>query len=89
MKKTHQGILEYDLNDTYAEMAFKRAIASKEMALVLWEIAHNLQRNMVANMENAESGGVEVTWHDATNKIFSEIEDMMHENGIIIDNLID
>ena len=68
-----KAILEFDLNDYDERMAHLRAVKSTDMAIVLFEIQHNLFRGIEEN----------------NTSIIEKINDLIHEHGINLDELID
>jgi hypothetical protein len=70
-----KAIIEFDLDNHEDKMAYKRANASLDMALVLWEIRHNLRRKL----EDAND----------VDKVFYEIFDLMDKYGVVVDDLIE
>jgi len=68
-----KAILEFDLNDHDERMAHLRAVKSTSMAIVLFEIQHNLFRGIEEN----------------NTSIIEKINDLIHEHGINLDELID
>ena len=68
-----KAILEFNLNDHDERMAHLRAVKSTSMAIVLFEIQHNLFRGIEEN----------------NTSIIEKINDLIHEHGINLDELID
>ena len=68
-----KAILEFDLNDHDEARAHLRAVKSTDMAIVLFEIQHNLFRGIEEN----------------NTSIIEKINDLIHEHGINLDELID
>lgn len=69
-----KAIIEFDLDNEEDKMAYKRANKSLEMALVLWDIKHNLRKKL----EDAND----------VDKVFYEILDLMDYHNVIIDDLL-
>lgn len=70
-----KAIIEFDLDNHEDKKSYKRANASLDMALVLWEIRHNLRKKL----EDAKD----------VDKVFYEIFDLMDKYGVVIDDLLD
>jgi hypothetical protein len=78
-----KGILEFDLNDMDDSRAHLRAVKSLDMALVLWEMAHNTKKGIEYEIEFKE-----LSAYDAVDRIFSKLWEEMNERGINLDELI-
>jgi hypothetical protein len=78
-----KGILEFDLNDMDDSRAHLRAVKSLDMALVLWEMAHNTKKGIQNEIEFKE-----LSAYDAVDRIFSKFWEEMNERGINLDELI-
>jgi len=74
-----KATLEFDLDNVDDKMAHQRCVKSLDMALVLWEIKHNLERNIYDKEDECYNNGVS----DCIQKIVS----LMDEHGIHIDDL--
>jgi len=70
-----KATLEFDMNDPDDLKAFKRAVKSTDMAVVLFEITHNLQRRCPDTKE--------------VDKVFKAINEYMELHNINLDELID
>ena len=70
-----KAVIEFDLDNHDDKMAYKRANSSLDMAVVLWEITHNLRRKL----ENDSD----------IDKVFYEIYDLMEKCNVVIDELIE
>ena len=70
-----KATIEFDLNNHEDKMAYKRANSSLDMAIVLWEITHNLRHKL----ENDSD----------IDKVFYEIYDLMEKHNVVIDELIE
>ena len=72
--------IEYDYSEDSrsAEKHALRCLKSEDMALVLWEITHNLKKKA----EWAEQEDKDVILF-----IFDSIREMLDEHGIVIDDL--
>ena len=78
-----KAILEYDLNDMDDSMSHLRAIKSLDMALVLWEIAYNVKKQMLYKIE--EKG---LDAHDAIEEIYKIFWEQINDRCINLDELI-
>lgn len=76
--------LKFDLNDSDDRMEHLRAIKSVDMALILWEIRHNLRKRCENKCDTMVNGDQ----HDGMNIVMSEIDDLFEQHNIIIDELI-
>jgi hypothetical protein len=76
-----KAILEYDLNDPEDKAAHYRAIMSLEMAIAINE-TYNLLRARVKYGEHSD----EV--HEQLNLLKIEFHQILHQNNLIIDNLL-
>jgi hypothetical protein len=79
-----KAILEFDLDNPDDQMAFKRATKATDMAIALFEITHNIQRQ-VESMYGAQNE--EVDW-DLMDIIFDLIHEQLEDRNINIDELI-
>jgi hypothetical protein len=78
-----KAILEFDLNDPEDAMAHLRAVKSLDMALVLWEMAHNTRKGILNEVEFNK-----LDPYDAVEKVFKRFWNEMEDHGINIDQLI-
>lgn len=78
-----KAILEYDLNDPDDIMAHLRAVKSLDMALVLWEIAHNTKKSINNQIEFDKLDA-----YTAVEKVFEKFWEEMSDHGINLDELI-
>lgn len=78
-----KGILEFDLTDSDDKMEFERASKALDMALVLWEMAHNTKKTIYNQIEFEKLDA-----YDAVDKVFEKLWDEMNEHGINLDRLI-
>jgi hypothetical protein len=76
-----KAILEYDLNDSDDKAAHYRAIMSLEMAIAINEVS-NLLKFKVKYGEYSEELDEEF------NSLQIQFHQILHENNIIIDNLL-
>jgi len=70
-----KATLEFDMNDPDDAKALKRAVKSTDMAIVLFEITHNLQREC-PDIKEVED-------------VFDSIRLLCYQNSINLDELID
>ena len=70
-----KATLEFDMNDPDDAKALKRAVKSTDMAIVLFEITHNLQRKYPDTKEVED--------------VFDSIRLLCYQNSINLDELID
>ena len=73
--------LKFDLDDKYDRMAHLRCVKSSDMANVLFEVTHNLKKQLEDDGETGYNAGIE----DTINRII----ELMDGSGIIIDDLIE
>ena len=83
-----KATLEFDLNDFDERMAHMRCAKSTEMAIVLFEIAYNLRKQVERKMEAEEMKGNELDPYEVLDLTMVEILRHYDENGILIDDLI-
>ena len=76
-----KAILEYDLNDAEDKAAHYRAIMSLEMAIAINE-TYNLLRSRVKYGEYSEEVDEQL------NLLKVEFHQILHQNNLIIDNLL-
>lgn len=79
-----EAILKFNLDNVDDVMAHKRCTKALDMALVLWEIEHNLYKtlkNEQTDLENKDH------YEDGVYDCIERIRDMMKEHGILIDDL--
>lgn len=76
-----KGVLKFDLTDDKDRHRHMQCLLSAKMAIVLWEVSHNLFRNL--EKDNAEEH------NEAVLKTISHIDQLMEQNGININELID
>lgn len=68
-----EAVLKFNLNDPDDRMSHMRCVKATDMAIVLFEITHNLQKQ-------CEGKGEEY--------IFEQICDLLDEHGIIVNEII-
>ena len=76
-----KAILEYDLSNPEQQAEHYRAIMSLKMAIAIHEVA-NLLRSRVKYGDDSQ----EV--FDALDSVREEFHQILHENGLILDNLL-
>ena len=72
-----KAVFEHDLNDQDERKAAMRCMKSTDMAIVFFEIVHNMKKQL----EQKETTSID--------DVFNEIDCLMYEYGIIIDDLVD
>lgn len=77
--------LEFDLDDIDDRMEHLRCVKSTDMAIVLFEITHNLKRKLEYRFEAQPQERDEF---DGLEEAFSEIHKLLEDNNINIDELI-
>lgn len=75
--------LIFNLDDLDDDMAHKRALASTDMALVLWELVHNSKKTLEWAMESDT-----INRYDALDMVYKRIHDLLEEHNINVDTLI-
>lgn len=81
-----KAILEFDLNDHDDRMAHLRCVKSTDMAIVLFEITHNLKKKCERICESMEADSDQ---HDGVYTTFQQISELLDEHGINMDELIE
>ena len=79
-----KATLTFDLTDPDDRMAHLAAIKSRDMAIVLWNINHNLKKECHLQ---AEGGPRELTNYDVIEMVFEKIHDLLNETNIVPDEL--
>ena len=77
-----KGILEFNLEDADDNMAFNRCSKALDMASAIWEFKYNSLRQLRNRLDNMESKD------EVLDEVFEIFNDLLHENGINLDNLI-
>lgn len=77
--------LEFDLDNPDDKIAHMRCIKSTDMAIVLFEIVHNLKNKLESRFESQPQPRDEF---DGIEETFSEIYKLMDEHGINLNKLI-
>ena len=77
--------LIYDLENLDDEMALKRALKSIDMALVLFEIAYNLKKKCIWDVESHDPDDGAL---DEIELVFIKLNELLDEHNININELI-
>lgn len=80
-----KAILEFDLNDSDDEIAHKRCIKSTDMAIILFEILHNLEGVLENELKNMKKGSTPL---DGAGLVFKRIRELVDEQNIMMDDII-
>lgn len=75
------ALLKFNLDNPEDVKSHLCCVKAKDMAIVLFEVTHNLQRMINSIDDDKFNEGVEAT--------ILEIGKYLEENGIVIDDLID
>ena len=75
--------LNFDLNDPDDNMAFMRAAKSTDMALALWEIAHNTKKSFQRELDDSDDKSYELI-----DKVYEKFWEILSDKGIRLDDLI-
>ena len=75
-------VIKFDLNNPESRMDHLRCTKALDMALVLWEIEHNLKRKFEYQEMSEEA------WNKI-NEVFDEISDILEAHDVRIDRLIE
>jgi hypothetical protein len=78
--------LEFDLNDSEDKMSHMRCVKSTDMAIVLFELTHNLKKRLERRFESQQK---ELDEFDVIDETFMEIRNLLDSHGINISELID
>ena len=81
-----KAILEFDLNDSEDRMSHMRCVKSTDMAIVLFELTHNLKKRLERRFESQPQDRSEF---DGIDETFKEIQNLLYSHGINISELID
>ena len=77
--------LEFDLDDIDDRMAHFRCVKATDMAIVLFQITHNLKKRLEHRFESQPQPRDEF---DGLEEVFREIHNLLEDNNINIDELI-
>lgn len=83
-----KAILEFNLDDKDDEMAHKRCVKSKDMAMAIWEIVHNTKKSTHGVVDCMLENNEKCSPHDAIDIVYERIYEILTEESIIIDELI-
>ena len=81
-----KATLTFDLENWDDARKHLAAVKSGNMAIVLWEITHNLKKNCHIHIEAVEANE-KLDKYEAVELVFEKIHDLLDENNIIIDEL--
>jgi|LakMenE18May11ns_1017448.scaffolds.fasta_scaffold9396798_4 hypothetical protein len=82
-----KATFEFDMNEPEDVMEHRRMSKALDMALVLWEIKHNVRRKINYSLDYTEENKPK-TAHETAELVFDMIYELMEDHGINIDNLI-
>ena len=77
--------LEFHLDIADDRIAMMRCMKANDMASVLFEITHNLQKKVNWYFETPISSGNDATAVDGIERVFEEIHRLMEDHGITDD----
>jgi len=80
-----KATLEFDLDNPDDKMEHMRCVKATDMAIVLFEITHNLKRTLESRFESQPQPRDEF---DGIEEAFREIYKLMDGHGINLDELI-
>ena len=78
-----KGKLTFNLDDWYDKRKHLAAVKSGDMAIVLWEIVHNLKKSCHMHVEANEK----LDKYEAIELVFEKIHDLLDEHGVVPDEL--
>lgn len=78
-----KATLEFNLDDVNDRMAHLRCVKSTDMAIVLFNILHNLERELEYKLIQGGDS------YSGMQLVIERIRELVLEHGIIIDELID
>ena len=81
-----KATFEFDMSEPEDVMDHKRMSNALGMALVLWEIRHNVKRKIEDIIDSSDIQPL--SGQDTLNKVFELIDELMEDQGISIDHLI-
>ena len=81
-----KATLEFNLDNPDDKIDHMRCVKATDMAIVLFEITHNLKRTLESRFESQPQPRDEF---DGIEETFREIYKLMDENGINLDELIE
>ena len=74
--------LEFDLSNPDSKLDHIKCLKANDMAAVLFEITHNLHKQVKWWFETPISSGNDATAVDGIERVFEEIYRLMEEHGI-------
>ena len=80
-----EAILKFNLDNPDDKIEHMRCVKATDMAIVLFEITHNLKRTLESRFESQPQPRDEF---DGIEETFSEIYKLMDEHGINLNELI-
>lgn len=85
-----KAILEFNLDNKDDKMAHLRAIKSLDMACVLFELTHNLQKQLRNKIDSsAFNDTIQSSMIIMLDEVFDEINRLMESNNVNLDELIE
>ena len=79
-----KAIREFNLNETDDIKAHIRAVKSLDMAIALWEIAHNTKKKLEWSLE-----GKELDKYETLELVYEKIFEILSEHNIDLNELMD
>lgn len=76
--------LEFNLDDAEDKMSHLRCIKSDSMAIVLFEIIHNLKKTCEHECDLMKNSSAQ----DGLDIVFEKIYELIEENGIVVEDII-
>lgn len=83
-----KAILEFDLSDLDDFMDHKRCVKALNMALVLWEFYHNSKKSLEYKIEDMMKKDKDFTPYDSIDVVYERFQELLEEQGVIIDDLV-
>ena len=80
--------LKYDLENIEDEMALKRAIKSKDLCLVIFEIENRIEKQIESQNDYAPDSVESDAYNRCIDLFFKEINSILTKHDINIDDLI-
>lgn len=78
----------FDLSDPEERQEYLRHVQSLEMANVLWDIVHNLRKQMKAQIEWQIEQKKVLTCDEIVDQIFDNIIEDIYDHSINVDKLV-
>ena len=79
-----KATLDFDLNDPDDRMDHERCVKAEDMAIVIWEFAHNSKKTLEYEMDKNPN----FTPYDAIDAVFAHFWELLNDQNINIDKLI-